>query len=247
MVNKKDLEDLKDFMSGKFVETKEHFNTKIDSLNQKYDELLKETRESREVVDSKISTLEQNQEVIMHDLTEQDDRISALESLKVDYEKKMAMMESVIQKNNLRFHGVKTQGTSTTLTITHFLKNDLQMASEFVDNIEILDCFRIGKPDPAKGTDTRTILVKFSRTSDVHAIITAARKKPKGTPGGVSEDLPASWAATRRQFHKKYIQPARQQLGADKVKVKWQQDVLFINSIKINPEDSWATVKQKLQ
>ncbi len=92
----------------------------------------------------------------------------------------------------------------------------------------LYDAFALVKMTPTKAADTRTILL---RSTDVIMIITAARKKPKG----VQEDLSLKWATTCKELHKKFVISARDQLVAANVKVKWQQDKLTINNIKVNP------------
>ncbi len=112
------------------------------------------------------------------------------------------------------------QGNSVVDSIKTFLIDSLNIPAETVANMEILSCFRIGKPDPNKTDDIRTIVAKFLRSNDVSLIITATRKKPKGSPGGVQEDLPLSWAKTRQELHKKFVIPTRTEPGSKNIKIK---------------------------
>ncbi len=122
-------------------------------------------------------------EEITFELSTHTDAIKSLQAESEKYNSKVTALEAQLQKDNLRFHGIKMQGNSVVDSIKTFLIDSLNIPVETVANIEILCCFRIGKPNPNKTDDTRTILAKFLRSNDVSLIITAARKKPKVAQG----------------------------------------------------------------
>ena len=108
----------------------------------------------------------------------------------------------------------------------------------------MIKCYRVGKKDPSKDSDTRSILATFQRLCDVNMIMLAATQKPKGVPGGVHEDLPLPWAIKRKTLHQNIVIPARKEM--DQVKIKWQYDNLIINGYKVEENDTWDIVKTKL-
>ena len=75
----------------------------------------------------------------------------------------------------------------------------------------------------------RCILARFTRRADVERIKAASRHL-RGTRFGISEDLPAEWAATRKAAHVKYVKPAKQ---AGK-KVRWKGQTLTIDGEEVN-------------
>ena len=153
-------------------------------------------------------------------------------------------MESVLLQNNLRFQGLLPFGSSAKETVQHFLSDALKFPSEKVAQIEIEKCFRVGKPDPTKGSDNHSILAVFLRKSDVTEILNAVTKKPKGIPGGVRPDLPAPWEKKHQELYRNYVFPARLEL--QNVKVKWQNGGLLINNHQIDPAVPWKETKLKL-
>ena len=68
----------------------------------------------------------------------------------------------------------------------------------------------------------------------------AARKKPKGKPGGVQIDLPLKIAQKRKKLHDAFIKPAKEE-GV--TRFRWFQDKLSINGYEIKEGDTWASVK----
>ena len=247
MVNKKDIEDLKEWISERFNLHEDKLESKIDELNEKYENILKETQETRERQDARISEIEAKNDSLNFELSTHDNALKSLQEKHAQCESKILTLEAQILKDNLRFHGLKSDGNSSVECVKNFLEHSLKIPSETVANIDIVRCYRVGKPDTSRQTDSRTILAKFLRSDDVSMIMAAARKKPKGTPGGVQEDLPPTWAKKRQELHQKFVVPARQQLGADKVKFKWQQDSLYINQVMVDPNISWESLKTKLQ
>ncbi len=135
-------------------------------------------------------------EEITFELSTHTDAIKSLQAESEKYNSKVTALEAQLQKDNLRFHGIKMHVVDSIKT---FLIASLNIP---VANMEILCCFRIGKPDPNKTDDTRKMLAKFLRSNDVSLIMTATRKKPKGSPGCVQEDLPLLWAKTQQELHK---------------------------------------------
>ena len=200
-------------------------------LNSKYEQLLCECRKTRDDHDARIKALEE--------ATPPSDKVMA------EYDTKLSCMEAMLLKNNLRFIGIQPYDNSVEQTVRHFLADSLKLPADRVSAMEITKCYRVGKPDPTKSTDMRTILVTFLRQNDVSVILTAAGKKPKGVPGGVREDLPIAWAKRRQELFKTYIVPARKEIPG--VKIKWDKDTVLINNIKMGSTDlPWNEVKPRI-
>ncbi len=128
-----------------------------------------------------MASLEEKQTSVSTDMSEYKFKIQTVEQ-------NLTSMEALIQKENLKCHALKSSG-SVEETVKQFLIDSLKIPAEAVCKMEMVCCFRIGKQDPSKDNDTRTILVTFIRSSDVTTIKAAARKKNQGVPGGIQEDL----------------------------------------------------------
>lgn len=248
MVNKKELDDLKEWMSKRFDHQEKTIEDKFNQISKQYDDLLVETRQTKEKHEASLKTLNEQQAANQFDISKLSDEIIDLKAENEKYENKITSLEAQLHKNNLRFHGLKQEGNeSVNDCVKSFLFNSLKIPESVVAKIEIVQSFRIGKPSLVRPHDTRTILAKFLRLGDAELILSAARKKSKGTPGGVQEDLPFEWAKIRSDLYKRFVQPAREEFGSDKVRIKWQETTLFINKTKINPQEEWATMKTKIK
>ena len=73
MVNKKDIDDLKTWIADKLEEQNTKLSNKIDVLHNKYDQLVKENKQTKTDHAKRLSTLEK------HD-SDHDDRIQNLET-----------------------------------------------------------------------------------------------------------------------------------------------------------------------
>ncbi len=113
-----------------------------------------------------------------------------------------------------------------------------------VSKIEIQRCYYVGKPSTSGTGQSRPIVAKFLRFTDVIQIMQASRKKPKGTPGGVHEDLPIQWAQARQELHRKFVMPLKR--DNVKVKIRWLQDTLYLNDKRIYITDSLESVKDNI-
>ncbi len=69
MVNKKDIEDLKEWISERFNLHEDKLESKIDELNEKYENILKETQETRERQDARISEIEAKNDSLNFELS----------------------------------------------------------------------------------------------------------------------------------------------------------------------------------
>ena len=227
-VSKKDVEDLKLWMDGKFSEQ----SVRLTGIEEKIDDH-----------NTRLSTLEQQTSIL-------EDGNSALQqqiqTLTDEYDQKLSMMEARLLQENLRFSNIDNHGTAEE-SVRHFLISSLNIDSETVKQMEMLKCYKVGKPLENGATDNRSILVKFLRSSDKQAILNAAFKKKKGTKGGVREDLPLKWAQARTDLYKKFVLPAKQSDQYVNPKIKWIGDKLELNGHKVNPTDSWNTITTYLQ
>ncbi len=94
---------------------------------------------------------------IKFELSNQADCIKSLQDWAAQYQSKVTTVEAQLQRDNLQCHGLKPQGDSTIDCVKSFLRDALQIAAETVARMEIVWCFRIGKPDSTKIEYTRTI------------------------------------------------------------------------------------------
>ena len=79
-------------------------------------------------------------------------------------------------------------------------------------------------------TKPRPILARFLRYRDVEKIMNRAFKRPKGSKGGVSQEIPYDWLQERKKFDNT-IKRAK----IEKKKVRWTtRNKLYIDSVLIN-------------
>ena len=234
MVNKKDIDDLKSDLKAYFDAG---LKQQTDILSVKCDDMLRECREAHSRQDDRITTLEMES-----DNSKQ--LVASLQNKLEETEQKVTQMEAKLLECNLRFSNISHQGNAED-SVRHFFTHTLNLPEETVKNMQFVKCFTVGRPTTA--TDNKTIIVNFQKQSDVQAVKNAAYKKPKGTPGGVREDLPYTWASKRAELYKKIIQPAKQDKDINKpVKIKWIGAELELNGKKIDPKDSYTSVKKQL-
>ncbi len=69
MVNKKDIDDLKEWLIGNFSNQDHTFETKIDGLTVKYNELQTETKETREIDEKRLVTLDAKQSAVSDEVS----------------------------------------------------------------------------------------------------------------------------------------------------------------------------------
>lgn len=238
MVNKKEFDELKELINSRFDEQCKA----IEALNKKYDDLLEDNRKMRVEHEDRITMLEAQ-------LQEEKGRRRSAEG-RVEVEEKLSTTNAELLKvdayqrrENLRFHGLVNLSNPEE-SVRTFLENDLKMGSDFVKNIEFQRIHKVGKPMMGP-TDTRPIIARFVRFTDVEKIKEAAMKKPKGSPGGVQDDLPAPWAQTRKALHDQFIKPAKQ--AKIKLKIKWFQDKLTLNGHAVHLGNTWSEVKSKIE
>ena len=238
MVNKKDLDDLKEAIFSKLETKFDQLTIKLSDIEKKHETLVNEIKDH----DDRISVLEHQNST----LTETDSQIKNKMS---EYEDKLLNLEAKLLEQNLRFTNLDQHGTPDE-TVQHFLLHVLNMPPHVVEKIEITKAFRIGKPSTSQSSqfDNRSILASFLRQSDTQMIMAAAFKKPKGTKGGVRRDLPFEWASRRSELYKKFIIPAQKDQQVQKpLKIRWQRDTLQINDHTCSLTDSWQTTKKQIQ
>ncbi len=106
-----------------------------DGLTVKYNELLKETKETREIHKKRLVTLENKQSAVS-------DQVSKYKSKVDNLKQKVTFMEAQMEKENLRFHGLKT-------LVTHFLIDGLKIPSDIINKVE-LSVFALANMTPPK-------------------------------------------------------------------------------------------------
>ena len=245
MVNKKDFDELKDLLNARFDEQ----GKDIKELNKKYEELIEENKKLRQEQQKRIVNLERElsdeKEKSIVTETKLKTAEKCIEDLKTQLEdtnKELLSIDSYHRRENLRFHGLKNKGTPEE-TVRSFLISDLKISAERVEKIAFQRIHRVGKP-LNENSDTRPILARFLSHEDITVIKDAARKKGKGIPGGVQEDLPVKWAQARKALQDKFVKPAR--LAGIPVKIRWFQDCLQMNDKNVDPTWSWDKVKQMI-
>ena len=237
MVNKKDLDDLKADLKSFF---QEGLKEQTATIAAKCDDILKECRDVHNQHNERLAALEFEQE----NTTE---TIKSLQSKLEQSDKKIIQMEAKLLEGNLRFSNITPMGTAEE-SVRHFLQHILNLPADTVNSIQFLKCYKIGRPASNDSIDTRTIVVNFQKQTDIQLIKNAAYKKPKGTRGGVREDLPYTWATKRSDLFKKFILPARQDKDFPKpVKVKWTGADLELNGVNVNPEKSYEAFKKQIK
>ena len=224
---KKDVEDLKEWLSERF----DTQDTKLTIIEH-----------NLAIHNDRITTLEDKTSI----LTKHEAVIKQLQAKSDEQEQQLAQMEARILQENFRFNDIETHG-SPEESIKHFLINSLKIPADTVKQMEFIKCFRIGKPNQ-NGSDNSAYLVKFLRTNDKQTVLNSAFKKPRGVKGGVREDLPLKWAKSRSEQYMKFVLPARQSEDYINPKIKWLNgDNLEINGHKVSPSDTWSTIQTYLQ
>ena len=239
MVNKKDIDDLK-------ADLKSYFDAGLKDLTSilsvKCDDIVKECREAHNIHDNRLTALEAE-----HDSTKQ--QMKSLQEKLDMSEAKVIQMEAKLLETNLRFSNIANFGSPED-SVRNFMTATLNLPSDIVQNMQFLKCYKVGPPAPSSGStnDNRTIIVHFLKPADTQLVKNAAFRKPKGTQGGVREDLPYAWATKRTELYKKFIQPARQDPEVIKpLKIKWRGADLEMNGVKIQPDASYQAIKHRLK
>lgn len=238
MVNKKDFDELKEFITDRFAEQ----NVAIQELTKKYEELINENRKIREEQEQRITILEAELQTEKGKASAANEKVKKMESQLADTEEQILSVDAYHRRENLRFHGVKNL-KSPEESVRAFLVSSLKMDQDKVGKIEFQRIHKVGKPLVGP-QDTRPILARFLRYQDVQDIKDAAKKKPKGMPGGVQEDLPSKWAQKRKFLHDNFLKPARN-LNIE-LTVKWFRDKLSINDNTVDPNSPWSEFKKLL-
>ena len=220
MAPSKEFKELKEYLEGKFADTRQQISVLTESL------------------DSTTAALQHNLDILEHDVHElKEDRdemrstIKACERRVSQLNEQVTAMEIRSRRQNLKFTDISEESNkSAEVCLSNFIKENLKID---MNSIKITSAFRVGKMSYPTTPSTRSkakqrprpIIASFSDLNQVKLIKQAAYSRPKGSKGGVEPDLPKQIVEARQAAYIKFIKPAKQ---AGK-KIKWIKDSLYID------------------
>lgn len=204
--NSTDLEGLKLWLNGKFKEHENTLEAGLDEIKERLERIEGENFEMKHLCDE----LARSNRELKNEVSELKDQLT--------------LLESHTRKDNLRFYQIRDAANEDTeQKLREFITRQLKLDGEQIDFSVV---HRLGAYRPGQ---CRCILARFVRRREQWNVKAAATNL-KGTKYGISDDLPASWAAARRQAHQKFVRPAR----VEKKKVRWRGARLFIDDREVN-------------
>lgn len=187
--NSSELATLREWLNGEFQAIKER--------DDKRDMALDDIKTGLEVLEQENFTTKEYCERL-------ETENAALKREVSELQRQQQQQEAYTRRDNLRFYNIRDRPVEDTEQVLRDFTSDMLK----IDG-EALDFSIVHRLGPYKQGQSRCILARFVRRSDVIRV-KAASVNLRGSTFGISDDLPAAWAALKRQAYIKYIKPARE-------------------------------------
>ena len=146
-----------------------------------------------------------------------------------EFQHHVANIDAYQRRSNLIFFGVEEEEEheKADVKLRTFMTNHLGIPEKKASNVEFELVHRLGRLDRTK---TRPIIARFLRYNDVRLTKSYAYKRPKGSKGGVTEDIPP--LETRADKADDAFKEAKSQ----KKRVRWYGSRLFVEGKEWQPD-----------
>ena len=201
MAPTKEFRELKEYLEGKFTDTKRQ----ISELTESLDKTTAALQHSVEVIENDIHELQTDRDKMRSHIETQERRIGELTE-------QVLALDLRSRRQNLKFTDVTEElNQSPEKCLIKFLQEALKLDTT---KLQITSAFRVGKLSYATRSAVqrpRPIIASFGDLDQVRMIKQAAYSRPKGSKGGIEPDLPKQMAEARQAAYVKFIKPAKRE------------------------------------